>query len=284
MKTALVMIGMTLGLAAHAQTDFRFGTISAAGTGCPAGSTSVTHSPDQQSVSLIFDQLMASVPQNDNNNDNGEDNGMGNGRAPRNDARVSQKNCNISVEALIPVNHRLIGVEVTADIRGFAQATAGAMAGFHGQFLEFRGPRGTNTRRGGNNSVFGQNWQGPVEQDWTITKTVPVQIPPSACAAREDRSVKLLLRNVLHTRINPRADINTASALLTMDSADLHGKMKIKVNIIPCTANPGGGGGGCIPGRPGCNPPPRPRGIPGLSSTPVRHQPARASWSWSFHL
>ena len=59
-----------LGLTFSAQASFEFGEIIARGSGCPAGTTQIVKTPDQQSMSLLFDQLMAEVPQYDNDNDN----------------------------------------------------------------------------------------------------------------------------------------------------------------------------------------------------------------------
>lgn len=265
LKSALLMLATLAAAGAYGQSDFSFDSITYSGTGCPSGSASVTTAPDQQTVSIIFDSFQAQVPQSDGDNDNaGPDNPRGN----RFDARLSQKLCNIAVSAQIPQDHFLEALEVQTDYRGFAQVESGAVATFRAMVMEWKGPRGGGARS--NSELFLRQWQGPQDEDWSVTTNKDISIK-SGCAVRGDRQVKFMLRNMVMARISPRVNPNASSALIMMDSSDLHGLLKLRLRYRPC-------GRGSAPSRPTRPTRPggtvRPPGVPG-SRPPLPPRPPR---------
>src|SRR4051794_19530380 len=78
--------------------DIRLGQPGYGGTGCPGGSVSATLSPDKKSLSLIFDQFVATA-------------GGNSGRA------IDRKTCNIAVPVHIPQGISISVIDV--DYRGY---------------------------------------------------------------------------------------------------------------------------------------------------------------------
>ncbi|MBS1133180.1 MAG: hypothetical protein H6R02_321, partial [Burkholderiaceae bacterium] len=60
-KSILMFSAILLSTPVFAADDISLGEPGYGGTGCPAGSVSVTLSPDAKSLSLLFDQYVVSV-------------------------------------------------------------------------------------------------------------------------------------------------------------------------------------------------------------------------------
>ncbi len=138
MKTALLALAMIAGTANAA--GITLGAARYGGNGCPAGSASVTLSPDQKSLSIIFDQFMV------------EAGGI--------NARVGRKSCNIAIPVKVPSG---LSVSIMAvDYRGFNSLPAGARSTFSAEyfFAGFQGPKASKT------------WYGPVDSDYTFTNNL----------------------------------------------------------------------------------------------------------------
>ena len=58
MKTLLSAALRSISVVTFAQNDIALGVPGYGGNGCPAGSASVTLSPDAKSLSIIFDQFI----------------------------------------------------------------------------------------------------------------------------------------------------------------------------------------------------------------------------------
>jgi hypothetical protein len=72
-----------------------------------------------------------------------------------------------------------------------------------------------------------------------LTKTVDLN---SECSVRGKKQTKMILKNVLKAQVHRNYRDTDASAFLSLDSADIVGKMKIKLNTQACHG--GGNGGG----------------------------------------
>ncbi len=108
---------------------FQFSNPLFKGSGYPKGSASTTLSPDNQEVSVLFDQFFLEVPQYNGGN-----------------ARNSFKMCDMLFSAIVPNNHKIKSLIVSIDFRGNTYIEKKAQALFRTQFISFKGPRGTNNR------------------------------------------------------------------------------------------------------------------------------------------
>lgn len=116
----LLVLASLLAAVPFAQADdIRLGVPGYGGTGCPAGSASVTLSPDNKELSIIFDKYVAQA-------------GASVGRT------LDRKTCNIAIPVHVPQGLSVSVFKV--DYRGFA-ATRGGEADFNVEYF-FAGSRG----------------------------------------------------------------------------------------------------------------------------------------------
>ncbi len=128
-----------LGIAATAQADdIQLGTPSYGGTGCPAGSASAVLSPDQKTLSILFDQYVAEA-------------GGVTGK------RIDRKNCNIAIPVHVPQGLSISLIAV--DYRGYTFVPQGGNARFSVEYF-FAGRRGPRTVK---------NFFGPEDSDYLVS-------------------------------------------------------------------------------------------------------------------
>jgi len=160
--------------------DIYLGQAGYGGNGCPAGSASVTLSPDAKSLSIIFDQYMAEA---------------GRGRT------IDRKSCNIAIPVHVPQGMSVSIIDV--DYRGYVSAPAGAMASLRTEYF-FAGSRGP---------TFQKNFTGPYDSDYTLNSKLSLNAMVwSACG--ED--VNLRVNTSMMAKTNRRLE----DTLATVDSAD----------------------------------------------------------------
>lgn len=141
MKTFLMSTIATLMFAAttvHAQSPLRLGTPAYGGTGCPAGSASVSVSPDQSSVSILFDQFLTEA-------------GIATGR------RIDRKSCNFSIPVQVPQGYSVSVFQV--DYRGYNAVPYGGQNRFDAEYF-WAGARGPRISR---------QFRGPLNDTYTVT-------------------------------------------------------------------------------------------------------------------
>ncbi len=157
------------------------------GTGCPAGSASATLSPDNQTLSILFDQFVAEA-----------------GGDTRRD--VDRKSCNVAIPVRVPQGYSVSVFKV--DYRGFNYLPSGARSQFMAEYF-FGGGRGPRTSR---------SFQGPLNSDYIFTNQLGVEaLVWSACG--ED--VTLRVNASMMTQTNRQR----AQAMSTVDSADVQSGM-----------------------------------------------------------
>lgn len=160
--------------------DIYLGEAGYGGNGCPAGSASVTLSPDAKSLSIIFDQYSAQA-----------------GRQ----RTIDRKSCNIAIPVHVPNGMSVSIIQV--DYRGYVSAPVGASAKFRTEYF-FAGSRGP---------TFEKDFNGPYDQDYTLKSNLALNaIVWSACG--ED--VNLRVNTSMQAKTNRRMD----DVLATVDSAD----------------------------------------------------------------
>jgi len=136
-KSTLWIAALILSAPAFAQNDISLGTPGYGGTGCPDGTVSVTLSPDQKSLSLLFDQYQVSV---------GGDTGKS----------FDRKSCNIAIPVRVPQGLSVSILKI--DYRGFNHLPSSATSQFNVEYF-FAGAQGP---------AFQKKFTGPLDQDYLI--------------------------------------------------------------------------------------------------------------------
>jgi hypothetical protein len=151
------------------------------GTGCPAGSASVTISPSEDAISILFDSYIAEAG----------------GRK-----RVDRKSCNLAIPVQVPQGYSVSVFQV--DYRGFNSIPRGARNQFDVEYF-FAGSRGPMIRR---------TFMGPQDDSFSIGDTlIASAIVWSGCG----ESVNLRINSSMMAMSNTRGE----QTLGMVDSADI---------------------------------------------------------------
>ncbi|AFY02474.1 DUF4360 domain-containing protein [Bdellovibrio bacteriovorus] len=181
-KLLIAIAGMisAMSLQANAQ-EIRLGQPAYGGTGCPAGSASVTVSPDASALSILFDNYVAEA---------------GSGRS------MDRKSCNISVPVTVPSGYSVAVIQV--DYRGFNFVPRGGMSRFDAEYF-WAGARGPRISR---------TFMGPVNDSYTISDgLIASTMVWTPCGA----NVNLRVNTSMMAKSNARGE----QTLATVDSADI---------------------------------------------------------------
>lgn len=224
MKTLLTLASFLILTTAHAQIKFEQVTYS--GSGCPQGTVSTAVSPDGSSLSILFDEFRAEVPQFDGNNDNHSMPGRN-----RNTTTLNHKNCALSFTASLPQGTKAEALEISLQARGAAMIDQGVEALFAAILVGYNGL----SRSGGRPQIIAQkHWRalsGPVDEEYTISPVTTVRLN-SGCAMGQNRGIRFDLKNHVRAEIT---DGNTSKhGLITLDSADMKGLLKFTLRTRPC--------------------------------------------------
>lgn len=178
----LAIIGLMSAASITAQAQqIRLGQPAYGGTGCPAGSASVTVSPDASSLSILFDNYVAEA---------------GSGRS------MDRKSCNISVPVSVPNGYSVAVIQV--DYRGFNFVPRGGMSRFDAEYF-WAGARGPRISR---------TFMGPVNDSYTISDgLIASTMVWTPCGA----DVNLRVNTSMMAKSNARGE----QTLATVDSADI---------------------------------------------------------------
>lgn len=180
----LALVGASLSAEAQLARGMRLGTPEYGGTGCPAGTASVSLSPDEDAISVLFDQFTVEA-------------GSSTGR------RIDRKACLLSVPVQVPQGYS-IGV-IQTDYRGFNVIPAyGASTRINTEYF-WAGIRGP---------TFSRVFSGPNNQDFTLTNGIMTQnMVWTPCGA----SVNLRINTSIMAQSNSRMD----QTMMGVDSADI---------------------------------------------------------------
>ncbi len=180
---ALAAAGVLAGAGAASADDIRLGQPGYGGTGCPSGSVSATLSPDEKSLSLIFDEYSVEA-------------GGETGRT------FDRKSCNVAIPVHVPQGYSLSVLSV--DYRGFNHLEGRATSQFNVEYF-FAGGRGPAFRR---------TFYGPLDSDYLIQNTITAEgVVWSACGA----DVNLRTNSSMRVSTTGRAQ-----AMATVDSEDIN--------------------------------------------------------------
>ena len=177
----LAIVG-TFGILSNTATadDIYLGEPGYGGSGCPAGSASVTLSPDEKQLSILFDDYIAEAG----------------GRK-----RISRKSCNIAIPVHVPQGFSVSVIDV--DYRGYVSVPRGGMGRFSAEYF-FAGQRGLK---------FKKTFRGGFDDDFLLGNNLGVAaLVWSRCGA----DVNLRVNTSMMVRSNRRKQ----EALGMVDSAD----------------------------------------------------------------
>ncbi|OFZ51344.1 MAG: hypothetical protein A2381_06255 [Bdellovibrionales bacterium RIFOXYB1_FULL_37_110] len=195
-KIALKILAIVLFTSAAYADEIYLGQPGYGGNGCPQGTASATVSPDQKSLSIIFDQFVA------------EAGGM-TGKS------MDRKTCSIAVPVHVPQGYSISIIAV--DYRGFNSLPTGAYSRFTSEYF-FAGQRGP---------MFSRDFYGQLENEYLFKNTLGVVgMVWSACGA----DVNLRVNTSMMVRTNRMR----AQAMATVDSADFNAGLVYHIQWKKC--------------------------------------------------
>ena len=166
------------------------------GTGCPAGSASAALSPDQKSLSILFDDFFVEA-------------GGSSGK------RVARKACNIAIPVHVPQGFSVSLIDV--DYRGYTYLPSRASARFTASYF-FAGSRGPR---------LSKSFRGWKDDEYLFTNNlVATALSWSPCGS----DVNLRVNASMMVRNSNRRE----EAIATVDSADLKAGIVYKIQWRRC--------------------------------------------------
>ncbi len=195
MKTyALLFSALMLSTPVFAD-DISLGVPGYGGTGCPAGSVSVTLSPDAKSLSLLFDEYQLVV-------------GGESGKS------FDRKSCNIAIPVHVPQGLSVSILKI--DFRGFNYLPRSASSQFNVEYF-FAGSKGP---------TFQRKFRGPLDEDYLINNEITAEaIVWSACGAdvnlRTNSSMRL-------------SSLYNQEAMASIDSEDINAAIIYQLQWKKC--------------------------------------------------
>jgi hypothetical protein len=184
LSSKMLVLGALAPAAALAQSGIRVGEPSYGGTGCPAGSASVTMTPDGTSLSILFDQYVVEAG----------------GETRR---TLDRKSCNVAIPVHVPQGYSVAVIGV--DYRGYNFLPRGARSDFNVEYF-FAGALGPR---------FARSFQGPIDSDYLISNTlIASAVTWSPCG----QDVILRTNTSLRAQTNARRE----QTLATVDSQDVN--------------------------------------------------------------
>ena len=179
-----IVLGVAVGASVASAQSLMIGEPGYGGNGCPSGSASVTISPDQSELSILFDQYIAEA---------GNTTGL----------PFDRKSCNLSVPVFVPQGYSVAVFKV--DYRGFnAISTPTGRTQFTSEYF-WAGSQGPRMAR---------TFFGPDIQDYTATDDLLV-----ASMVWTPCGDSLNLR--VNSSITAIAGADMGQTMITVDSADI---------------------------------------------------------------
>jgi hypothetical protein len=183
MKKSILLFSAIMLSAPVFADDISLGEPGYGGTGCPAGTVSVTLSPDAKSLSLLFDQYEVAV-------------GGETGKS------FDRKSCNIAIPVHVPQGLSVSILKI--DFRGFNHLPQSATSQFNVEYF-FAGTRGPG---------FQKRFRGPLSEDYLINNELTAESIIWAGCGQD-----VNLRTNSSMRVNTVAN---QEAMASIDSEDVN--------------------------------------------------------------
>lgn len=194
-KSALLLSALMLSAPVLAHGDISLGEPGYGGTGCPLGTVSVTLSPDQKSLSLLFDQYQLAV-------------GGETGKS------FDRKSCNIAIPVHVPQGLSVSILNI--DFRGFNHLPQSATSQFNVEYF-FAGTRGPR---------FQRQFRGVLDEDYLINNKLTAEaVVWSGCGADVN------LRTNSSMKVNT---VSNREAMASIDSEDVNAAIVYQLQWREC--------------------------------------------------
>jgi hypothetical protein len=191
--TSLMLVSLSLQALAD---DISIGHPEHGGNGCPSGTVSTTLSPDQKSLSVLFDQYVAEA-------------GGGTGKT------LDRKSCNVAIPVHVPQGYSVSVFQV--DYRGFRSIPIGGSGQFRVEYF-FAGARGP---------LLGRSFNGGEDGDYLLTHNlVASAMVWSPCGA----DTNLRINSSVLARTNRQMD----TAMATVDTIDVKSGLVFSIQWRRC--------------------------------------------------
>ena len=196
MKTGILLFSALILSAPVFADDISLGEPGYGGTGCPDGTVSVTLSPDQKSLSLLFDQYQVEV-------------GGETGKS------FDRKSCNIAIPVFVPQGLSVSILKI--DFRGFNHLPQSATSQFDVEYF-FAGTRGP---------AFQKKFRGPLDEDYLIHNELKAEaFIWSGCGA----DVNLRTNSSMRVKT-----VSNKEAMASIDSEDISAAIIYQLQWRPCS-------------------------------------------------
>lgn len=230
MKEFLIFASLVIATSLQAQTPVSFRGVTYSGSGCPQGTVSTVTSPDGTSLSILFDEFRAEVPQYDGNNDNESVPGRGRPNQ-RNTVTLAHRKCALSFIADLPPGTKADSLEISLEARGATILDPGVEGSFASILV---GYQGIANSRGNPTVIINKHWRSrpnPQDDNWTGVAKPLVNLN-SGCSGANGKSIRFDLKNHITAEIT---DGNLSRhGMLSVDSNDVTGLLKFTVRTRPC--------------------------------------------------
>jgi hypothetical protein len=195
MKKSILLFSAIMLSAPVFADDISLGQPGYGGTGCPAGTVSVTLSPDAKSLSLLFDEYQVAV-------------GGETGKS------FDRKSCNIAIPVHVPQGLSVSILKI--DFRGFNHLPRSASSQFNVEYF-FAGTKGP---------TFQRKFRGPLDEDYLINNEITAEaIVWSGCGAdvnlRTNSSMRL-------------SSLYNQEAMASIDSEDVNAAIVYQLQWKKC--------------------------------------------------
>jgi hypothetical protein len=197
MKVFLTLATMMLSLAVNAQ--IQLGSPIYGGTGCPAGTASVSLTEDQQTLSILFDSFVAQAPTAQN-------------------ATFDRKSCNLRIPVRVGPGYQV--ALIAFDYTGFAAIPSGGRGQFEARYAYVGQQRP---------AIFRKNFMGPQVSNYSLkNELISTSMDWSPCSTGRDLMMTVDANILAMT--NSRYD----AAQLSIDSVDVSAGLLYKVQLRRC--------------------------------------------------
>ena len=197
MKVLLALGILALGLSAQAQ--IRLGIPAYGGTGCPAGSASVSLTDDQQILSVLFDNFVAQAPS-------------------MTGANFDRKSCNLRIPVSVGPGYQV--ALIAFDYRGFAAIPFGGRGQFEARYAYVGQQRP---------AIFRKNFRAGIADNYSLkNELISTSIDWTPCSTGRDLMITVDA-NILAVTNSQQEATN-----VSIDSVDVEAGLLYAVQLRRC--------------------------------------------------
>ena len=198
MKSLLTMAAMLLAVSA-AEAQISLGQPAYGGTGCPAGSASVSLTEDQQTLSILFDSFVVQAPTIQG-------------------ANFDRKNCNLRIPVRVGSGYQV--ALIAFDYNGFAAIPQGGRGNFEARYSYVGQVRP---------AIFRKTFMGGQANNYSLkNELISTTVDWTPCSTGKD------LMMVVDANILAMTNRNQDAAQLSIDSVDVSTGLLYKYQIRRC--------------------------------------------------